>query len=99
MARRRRKKKPFKSYKQSFKTLPAKQQRKVNEAMISAVNKVSTPDGRMVPGTKLFLEARGWQLINDSKYLGWGPAANRFRAAVAQWARTHKSELEGIGND
>lgn len=96
MARRGRKKKVFKNYKEEFALLPPKKKRKVNEAMIKAVAKVSDENGRMVVGTKLFLEARGLQLIKDSKYLGWGPAANRFRAAVAQWANTHKSELESL---
>lgn len=89
----RKSKKKYQTYAELFAALPDKQQQKVNVAMAKAVTNVSDLSGRAIPGTKLFLEARGRQLIRDAKYLGWGQAANRFRSATAQWAKTHQQEL------
>ena len=81
------------SYIEAFGTLAPKDQRKINEKVIWAVNELTDLDGRGDVGTKTHIEARAKQLIIDWKREGWAKAYNRFRVATeAQKPKSEKKE-------
>lgn len=73
-----------KSYRRLFAKLTPRDRRKVNEAVIWAVNCLTDLDGIGRQGTKAHIEARAKQLILDYQKVGWGIAAKRFRNAIAK---------------
>ena len=58
--------------------------------MIRAVITVTNYDGIGPHGAKAFLEDRGRCLILDALKLRWPRASQRFRNAVAKWAKKHR---------
>jgi hypothetical protein len=81
------------SYRESFANLTPKDQRKINEKVIWAVNELTNLDGHGPVGTKAHIEARAKQLIIDWKREGWAKASKRFRVAIeAQKPKVKKKE-------
>ena len=74
-------------YGEMFWELPPRERQKVNDAIISAVERLNNAEGRAPPGTKTFLEARARQLIRDAKRDGFTKAAQRLRVAVKGWRK------------
>ena len=75
------------SYGEMFWKLPPKERQKINDTIISAVERLNDAEGRAPPGTKTFLEGRARQLITDTKREGFTKAAQRLRVAVKGWQR------------
>ncbi len=71
-----------KCYAELYATLPPTLREKVNEAVVSAVQRLTDTDGGGKAGTKIFIEARARQLILDIPPIGFGRASKRFRQAV-----------------
>jgi len=85
-ASRARSKRPI-PYGEMFWKLPPKERQKVNDTIISAVERLNNAEGRAPAGTKTFLEARAQQLITDTKREGFTKAAQRLRVAVKGWRK------------
>lgn len=86
-------------YLEALEKLRPRDQRKVNEKMIWAVNQLTNIDGRGPKGTKLFLTERGIQLIKDMEAIGFMRASQRFRHAVTKRKEKKKSGPSNGGFD
>lgn len=82
-------------YEKLFRKLTPREQRRVNEAMVAAVNRCTDMNSAGPIGTKLFLESRAIQLAETSPKIGWKTASKRFRDAVSGWAERHP--VPGLG--
>lgn len=76
------------SYLDYYSTQSGQNRFRMNELVIWAVNKLQDTKSN-IGGSKAFLQKRMDYLVKDQKYHGWQKAANKLRAAVNRWVKTH----------
>lgn len=84
-----RRNRPLTKYERLFGKLTPRDQRRLNEAVIWGVNRLTNLNGEGPVGSKLFLESRAIQLVTEFPKTGWQVASKRYRDAVRGWAKRH----------